>query len=308
VTLLAGAALGGSDPLAPCRSSPRRRTNCTSAPCASLADLDREVFQAKAQGKSVLLDFSAEWCTSCKEMERYTFTDPSVQQALKGTVLLRADVTENNADDQALLRALWHLRTADDCLLRQQRRRALAVPRRRLHEGRRLRGAHPCGGQPHLVSAPAPAPRRFAGALLATGLVALCAAGGFLVYHAIRPQRARLYPVPAAPPAAQLPAPPRAAARKIPEALPPIVLPALNGTPTTLQGFRGRLLVVNFWATWCEPCRREIPLLQHLQREHAKDGIEIVGIAVDHRQKCATMRKNTTSRTRCSWASREALR
>ena len=137
------------------------------------------------------------------------------------------------------------------------------------------------------MSAPAPAPRRFAGALLATGLVALCAAGGFLVYHATRPPRARLYPAPAAPPTAQLPAPPRAAARKIPEVLPPIVLPALNGTPTTLQGFRGQLLVVNFWATWCEPCRREIPLLQHLQREHAKDGVEIVGIAVDYRQEVA---------------------
>jgi thiol:disulfide interchange protein DsbD len=52
----------------------------------------------------VLLDFSADWCTSCKEMERYTFTDPGVQQALKSTVLLRANVTENNADDQALLK------------------------------------------------------------------------------------------------------------------------------------------------------------------------------------------------------------
>ena len=41
----------------------------------------------------MLVDFSADWCTSCKEMERYTFTDPTVQAALAGTVLLRADVT-----------------------------------------------------------------------------------------------------------------------------------------------------------------------------------------------------------------------
>jgi thiol-disulfide isomerase/thioredoxin len=41
--------------------------------------------------------------------------------------------------------------------------------------------------------------------------------------------------------------------------------------------------VLNFWATWCEPCRREIPLLLRLRGEYAKDGVEIVGIALDHR-------------------------
>ncbi|HUL18196.1 MAG TPA: protein-disulfide reductase DsbD, partial [Steroidobacteraceae bacterium] len=104
VTLLAGAALGASDPLAPLPLFASKTHELRFRAVRSLADLDREVSQAKAQGKSVLLDFSAAWCTSCKEMERYTFTDPSVQQALKGTVLLRADVTENNADDQALLK------------------------------------------------------------------------------------------------------------------------------------------------------------------------------------------------------------
>jgi thiol-disulfide isomerase/thioredoxin len=133
----------------------------------------------------------------------------------------------------------------------------------------------------------APAPRRFPGVLLGAGLVALCAAGGFLAYHAMRPQRARLYPDPAAVPAAVTAAPPPAVARKIPEELPTIGLPALSGPPTTLQAFRGKLLVVNFWATWCEPCRREIPLLQRLRLEHAKDGVEIVGIAVDHREDVA---------------------
>ena len=133
------------------------------------------------------------------------------------------------------------------------------------------------------MSAPAPAPRRFPGALLGAGLVALCAAGGFLAYHATRPERALVYPDPVAPPSGAS-AGASAATRKIPEDLPAIALPALSGAPTTLQAFRGKLLLVNFWATWCEPCRREIPLLQRLQHEHAKDGIEVVGIAVDHRE------------------------
>lgn len=71
--------------------------------------------------------------------------------------------------------------------------------------------------------------------------------------------------------------------RKIPEDVPQITLPGLDGRPHSLADYRGRLLVVNFWATWCEPCRREIPLLKSLRTEYAKDGLEIVGIAVDSR-------------------------
>jgi thiol-disulfide isomerase/thioredoxin len=48
-----------------------------------------------------------------------------------------------------------------------------------------------------------------------------------------------------------------------------------------LSDWKGKPLVVNFWATWCDPCRREIPLLKLLRREHAAEGLEIVGIAVD---------------------------
>lgn len=51
-----------------------------------------------------MLDFYADWCTSCKEMEKLTFSDTKVQAALADTVLLQADVTENNKDDQALLK------------------------------------------------------------------------------------------------------------------------------------------------------------------------------------------------------------
>jgi thiol:disulfide interchange protein DsbD len=50
------------------------------------------------------LDFYADWCSSCKEMQKYTFTDSRVQSALAGTVLLRADVTAVDADDRALLK------------------------------------------------------------------------------------------------------------------------------------------------------------------------------------------------------------
>jgi thiol:disulfide interchange protein DsbD len=50
-----------------------------------------------------MLDFYADWCVSCKEMEHYTFSDPAVARALAQLTLLRVDVTANSADDQALL-------------------------------------------------------------------------------------------------------------------------------------------------------------------------------------------------------------
>jgi thiol-disulfide isomerase/thioredoxin len=75
-------------------------------------------------------------------------------------------------------------------------------------------------------------------------------------------------------------APPRLA-----ETVPDFRLADRAGTPRSLQEWRGRSLIVNFWATWCAPCRREIPLLQRIARDRAADGFEVVGIAVDFRDK-----------------------
>ena len=66
----------------------------------SVAEVEQRVAQA---GKPVVLDFYADWCVTCKEMERKTFSDPRIQKALADWVLLRVDVTANNAEDKALL-------------------------------------------------------------------------------------------------------------------------------------------------------------------------------------------------------------
>jgi thiol:disulfide interchange protein DsbD len=105
VALISGSALGGTDPLAPIPAlAGHAAQSLPFRPISSLADLDREVSQASAARHGVLVDFSADWCTSCKEMERYTFTDPAVKSALANAVLLRADVTRSTADDEALLK------------------------------------------------------------------------------------------------------------------------------------------------------------------------------------------------------------
>jgi len=69
----------------------------------TVADLDRELKAARVQGKPAMLDFYADWCVSCKEMEKYVFDKPDVRAALDRGVLLQADVTANDAEDTALL-------------------------------------------------------------------------------------------------------------------------------------------------------------------------------------------------------------
>lgn len=71
---------------------------------SSVDELNQALTQAK--GKPVMLDLYADWCVACKEFEKYTFSSPDVQQALKETVLLQVDVTKNSAEDAALLKHL----------------------------------------------------------------------------------------------------------------------------------------------------------------------------------------------------------
>jgi len=104
VAVLAGSALGSTNPLAPIPQLAAQQTQLKFKRIKTVADLEREVAAASQAGRSVMLDFYADWCVSCKEMEHYTFTETEVQSALSNTTLLQADVTKNNDDDQALLR------------------------------------------------------------------------------------------------------------------------------------------------------------------------------------------------------------
>ena len=76
---------------------------------------------------------------------------------------------------------------------------------------------------------------------------------------------------------------PRAAQQAVPEQLPALSFPDRDGQVRSLSEWRGRPLLVNFWATWCEPCRREIPLLDRL-RDASNGRLQVVGIAVDDRE------------------------
>ncbi|HVO47031.1 MAG TPA: TlpA disulfide reductase family protein [Steroidobacteraceae bacterium] len=135
---------------------------------------------------------------------------------------------------------------------------------------------------------------------LGLALVVVCAGGlcGFLAAHWLGQRHpagagvaqpvsdatggSSVPPNPASP--AQL-ASPEASSPKhpIPVVLPDLSLADTAGTRHALTEWRGRPLIINFWATWCAPCRREIPLLKSLRRQHSAEGLEVIGIAVDFR-------------------------
>lgn len=102
--LIVGSRLGATDPLMPIPALAGEHAELAFHTIKSTGDLDREVAQAQAGGHPVMVDFYADWCVSCKEMEKYTFTDPAVQATLKNVVLLRANVTANDTQDQALMK------------------------------------------------------------------------------------------------------------------------------------------------------------------------------------------------------------
>jgi thiol:disulfide interchange protein DsbD len=104
---LLGALSGGRDPLQPLAGvfgGGAQHRELAFRTIKSTQDLDRELAAAQAAGKPLMFDFYADWCVSCKEMEKYTFTDPAVQSALDDFVLLKADVTANDEVDQALMK------------------------------------------------------------------------------------------------------------------------------------------------------------------------------------------------------------
>lgn len=108
ILMVVGAAAGGKDTLQPLRGlglggGGAAAEHASFQRIKTVEDLDAALAQARSAGKPALLDFYADWCVSCKEMERYTFSDPAVIAEMDKFLLLQADVTANDDADQALM-------------------------------------------------------------------------------------------------------------------------------------------------------------------------------------------------------------
>jgi thiol-disulfide isomerase/thioredoxin len=118
-------------------------------------------------------------------------------------------------------------------------------------------------------------------------VIALAGVAGYIAYGLAQRSRDGIRPITTAESTVSAPAPvaeEAPAVRKVPERLPDFALVDMQGAQRKLSQWSDRPLIVNFWATWCEPCRREIPLLKKLRAGYADEGLEIVGIAVDFRE------------------------
>ena len=109
VLLVIGLSMGNSNPLQPLKNisttnSNQQQHGLNFQAIASVTELDKVLAQAQASNQWVMLDFYADWCISCKEMDAYTFTDKAVQKKLSNFILIQADVTKNSAEDKALLK------------------------------------------------------------------------------------------------------------------------------------------------------------------------------------------------------------
>jgi thiol-disulfide isomerase/thioredoxin len=100
----------------------------------------------------------------------------------------------------------------------------------------------------------------------ALGLTILAVFAGYLAYGSFRPEAQPK---------------PKVAVASAAERIPNITLPDLECRPRQLSEWKGRPLLINFWATWCEPCRREIPLLKKIRADYAATGLAVLGIAID---------------------------
>jgi thiol-disulfide isomerase/thioredoxin len=132
--------------------------------------------------------------------------------------------------------------------------------------------------------------------LIAVLLILACGVAGFLAYRqfaTVPPAAPVAAAAPSVDPAAAADGAAASAKPPVPEMVPDIRLQDVAGKLHALHEYRGAPTIINFWATWCAPCRREIPLLNTLRHDYGGQRLQVVGIAVDFKEAVAEFVKKT---------------
>jgi thiol:disulfide interchange protein DsbD len=199
--------------------------------------------QARREGKGVIIDAYATWCIPCKELDQLTFTDATVKREAERFVTLKLDLTNPPAGSDAA-------RAKDTFGIRGVPTVIFIDGAGREREEARLEGFEK--------------PPLFLGRMK----------------QVPSPDTSGLADVKGARPVEEK-ASTNAAATGADDALPAISLNLVKGGTLKTEALRGKVTLINFWATWCIPCKAEIPMFNQFIKDHQARGLEIVGISLD---------------------------
>jgi thiol:disulfide interchange protein DsbD len=197
---------------------------------------------AQKDGRGVIIDTFADWCIPCKELDKLTFTDSMVKLEAERFVTLKLDLTSSETNSEAgRARTRFGIRGVPTVIFLDNTGRELADLRL---EGFEKPSAF-LSRMKQVESAPAGSPA--------------------LAKNTADPKA----------PVAD------AASGSTSEPAPSINLALLGGGSLALESLRGKVVVVDFWATWCVPCLSEIPMFNQLKKDYQPRGVEVIAISLD---------------------------
>ncbi|MEK6406022.1 MAG: cytochrome c biogenesis protein CcdA [Acidobacteriota bacterium] len=205
---------------------------------------EQALADAKKDGRGIIIDTFADWCIPCKELDKLTFTDAAVKNEAERFVTLKLDLTSSDEKSEAgRARQRFGIRGVPTVIFLDGAGRELG--------DLRLEGFEKAAAFVARMKQVEPSP--------SAGVVQTLAKNTAGAKAAVAD----------------------AASGAAPELAPAISLNLLNGGALSLESLRGKVVVVDFWATWCVPCLSEIPMFNQLKKDYQPRGVEVVAISLD---------------------------
>lgn len=205
---------------------------------------EQALAQAQREGKGVIIDTYADWCIPCKELDQLTFTDPAVRREAERFVTLKLDLTKNEPDtDAGRARKKFGIVGVPTIIFLD--------PSGREQKNTRLEGFEKPDAFIARMKMVADSPE---------------GAGGQIVAKNVADASAPVSD---------------AAKGSMSEPAPSVSLSLLEGGNLDIERLRGKVVLVDFWATWCVPCISEIPMFNQFARDYKASGFELVAVSLD---------------------------